>query len=136
MFVWTWHTPYTKFQLLSPADSKVDWCLVRKVPANYFSPPKSFVYLEPALCHTTKPYPSPVLILAYFYKQDRGALVKQSLNRSGDFRVTHQAIANNRWSLLSRMVSFCSTHFVLILLRTDTMCENNDHLLFHVLVGQ
>ena len=71
-------------------------------------------------------------------------------NKSGDFRVTHQAPVN-RWSLFSRMVSFvahilfsgpwhyrCSAFlfFWRTYGRTDTMCENNDHLFCPGLVGQ
>ena len=61
-------------------------------------------------------------------------LVKEKTNnKSGDFRVTHQAPAN-RWSLFSSIVSFIARF--LFFGRTDTMCENNDHLFGRGLVGQ
>ena len=49
----------------------------------------------------------------------------------GDFRVTHQ-VPVNRWSLFSHVL--CSACFVFLAgfsfcdVRTDTLCENNDHL--------
>ena len=52
------------------------------------------------------------------------------LKQSGEFKMTHQATAN-RWSLSAHMVSgvaarFC--YFGRMNVRTDTMCENDDHL--------
>ena len=65
------------------------------------------------------------LILSYKYKNNY---------KSGDFRVTHQALAN-RWSLFSDMASVIA-RFYFCDRRTDTMCENNDHLFGSGLVGQ
>ena len=46
--------------------------------------------------------------------------------KSSHFRVTHQAKAN-RWSLSTHMVSVV-VRFCFCDGRTDTLCENNDHL--------
>ena len=50
-----------------------------------------------------------------------------NINKSGEFKMTHQAIAN-RFSLFSRMASGRG--------RTDTIYENSDHLSGRGRVGQ
>ena len=57
---------------------------------------------------------------------------------SGDFKVTHQVPAN-RWSLFQARGSLFSgrcSAFYFCDGRTDTMCENKDHLFGRGLVGQ
>ena len=66
-------------------------------------------------------------------------------NKSGEFKMTHQATAN-RLSLFSSMESVilftgpcrqrCRAFIYFCDSRTDTMCENNDHPFGRGLVGQ
>ena len=75
-----------------------------------------------------------ILIFNYLSVRNQGHCLNNlqivKANKSGDFRVTHQATAN-RWSLSAHMVSivarfcFCDGRTDG---RTDTLSENNDHL--------
>ena len=99
--------------------------------------PDLFIFFFSSLC---KFFSSRFLHLVLFWAKHFHAISVlthvRSENKSGDFRVTHQATANNRWSLFSCMVSFVARFHFVTDGRTDTMCENNDHLFGRGLVGQ
>ena len=57
----------------------------------------------------------------------------EKVNKSGEFRMTHRATAK-RWSFSSHMVPFAECFCFSG--RTDTMCENKDHLFGRGPVGQ